>query len=108
MEFEDVKDIKDIKDVKYIEDVEDINLIQGGPPEMTIPGGWGGGQKHLRYQLGLHINNFKSDYSGIKSKCGVMWSPHNEAPSRRGKKITKILEFGYCNFCSPFENSENF
>ena len=43
-----------------------------------------GGQKHLCYQLGLYINDFKSDYSGIKSKCRL----HIEAPSRR-KKIAK-------------------
>ena len=32
---------------------------------------YGGGQKHLRYIIQIYISQFKSDYSGVKSKSEV-------------------------------------
>ena len=48
-------------------------------PSLTLSGttpllwtfGTGGGQKHLRYIIQIYISQFKSDYSGVKSKSEV-------------------------------------
>ena len=46
-----------------------LNPVWYDPSVMNI--WYGGGQKHLRYIILLYISQFKSDYSGVKSKSEV-------------------------------------
>ena len=84
----------DLQNICY--DQYPLNPIQYGPPEMTT---WyrGGGQKHQRYILLIFINQFKSNYSSVKSKSEV----HLEK-----KKIAKTFKKGrvIVDFCLPFKN----
>ena len=74
-----------------------------GGPELTIQGG--GGQKCLCYIFGPYFGHFKSDYSGIKSKCEI----HIMRPNVEKKKRKNFENWpSNRNFCLPNKNSEIF
>ena len=60
-----------------------INPVWYDPSVMNIR--YGGGQKHLRYIIQIYISQFKSDYSGVKSKSEVhtIQVPSREKIARR-------------------------
>ena len=64
---------------------------------------YGGGQKPLRYIIQIYISQFKSDYSGVKSKSEVhIIRSHLE--KKNCKNFQKWTSY-HC-FYLPFENSK--
>ena len=78
-----------------------FNPVWYDPSVMNI--WYGGGQKYLRYILQLYIGQFKSDYSGVKSKSEV-----HIIRSHLEKKNCKNFQkwMSYRCFCLSFENSK--
>ena len=81
--------------------VDLLNPVWYDPSVMNI--WYGGGQKYLRYILQLYIGQFKSDYSGVKSKSEV-----HIIRSHLEKKNCKNFQkwMSYRCFCLSFENSK--
>ena len=80
---------------------KDFNPVWYDPSVMNIR--YGGGQKHLRYIIQIYISQFKSDYSGVKSKSEV-----HIIRSHLEKKNCKNFQkwMSYRCFCLSFENSK--
>ena len=78
-----------------------FNPVWYDPSVMNI--WYGGGQKPLRYIIQIYISQFKSDYSGVKSKSEV-----HIIRSHLEKKNCKNFQkwTSYRCFCLPFENSK--
>ena len=78
-------------------------LTLSGTTPLLWTFGTGGGQKHLRYIIQIYISQFKSDYSGVKSKSEV-----HIIRSHLEKKNCKNFQkwTSYRCFCLPFENSK--
>ena len=78
-----------------------LNPVWYDPSVMNIR--YGGGQKHLRYIIQIYISQFKSDYSGVKSKSEV-----HIIRSHLEKKNCKNFQkwMSYRCFCLSFENSK--
>ena len=82
-----------------------FNPVWYDPSVMNIWYGGGGGQKHLRYILQIYISQFKSDYSGVKSKSEV-----HIIRSHLEKKNCKNFQkwTSYRCFCLPKILEKNF
>ena len=66
-------------------------LTLSGTTPLLWTFGTGGGQKHLRYIIQIYISQFKSDYSGVKSKSEV----HIIRSHLEKKKIAKTFKNGW-------------